>query len=94
MAGMLTDHPLKRWRQQHQLTQAQLGRQCGMKQNAISRYERGERTPREDELIHLLDATGLPVEALVLPARFLIQHPDFLNRQGRPKGSTRRKPDA
>jgi transcriptional regulator with XRE-family HTH domain len=74
----LDDHPLKRWRERHGLTQAQLAERCGVRQNAISRYERGERVPRGDDLLRLLKTTELPAEALVLPEHFLRQHPDFL----------------
>jgi transcriptional regulator with XRE-family HTH domain len=82
IAGM-TDHPLTRWRQKHHYTQMQLAERCGIRQGTLARYESGTRIPRGAHLVTLLEVTGLPAEALVLPERFLEKHPDFL----RPKHS-------
>jgi transcriptional regulator with XRE-family HTH domain len=79
MGGMaLADHPLKRWRRKHRVTQAELAQRCGMRQGTLARYEAGSRTPLGTALIRLMEVTGLPAEALVLPERFLAQRPDFL----------------
>jgi DNA-binding transcriptional regulator YiaG len=86
MGGMaLVDHPLKRWRQKHRVTQAELARQCGMRQGTLARYEAGSRVPRGAALIRLMEATGLPAEALILPVRFLEQRPDFLRPKRPPE---------
>jgi transcriptional regulator with XRE-family HTH domain len=77
MAGM-ADHPLTRWRQKHRKTQAELAQLCGIRQGTLARYESGTRIPRGTHLEKLMEVTGLPAEALVLPERFLAQRPDFL----------------
>jgi hypothetical protein len=45
--------------------------------------ESGLRIPLDDKLEALLNYTGLPAEAFVLPERFLKDHPDFLRKYGR-----------
>lgn len=75
--AIMTDHPLKRWRHREGITQAELARRCGVRINTVARWERGEQVPRGALLVKLLDATGLPADAIVTPERFLEQHPDF-----------------
>jgi hypothetical protein len=53
----------------------------------VSLIENGLRVPLDDKLEALLDYTGLPAEAFVLPERFLEEHPAFLRKYGqKPKG--------
>jgi transcriptional regulator with XRE-family HTH domain len=75
---MAQDSPLRRWRRQQRLTQAALAQRLQLKPDTISRYEQGSRIPRGEELERLLDLTQLPADALVLPRRYLRDHPDFL----------------
>ena len=84
------DHPLVRWRYKHQLSQEELGQRSGLSQQAIAAYENYQRTPRGTSLRKLLDVTGLPLEALIFPAPFLREHPDFLAE--RPQRGRRRRP--
>jgi hypothetical protein len=51
----------------------------------ISHIERYFRTPRVDLLKILIEHTGLPTEAFILPERFLEAHPDFLRKKPRPR---------
>jgi transcriptional regulator with XRE-family HTH domain len=71
------DHPLSRWRAKHRIDQRELAQQCQLSQQAISAYEQGTRVPRGDALKRLLEVTGIPIEALIFPAEFLEQHPEF-----------------
>ena len=80
-------HPLKQWREREGLNQQALADACGISQSMISLIESGLRIPLDDALEALLDYTGLPAEAFMLPERFLAQHPDFLRKSRRkPKG--------
>jgi transposase len=72
------DHPLARWRQQHHKTQAELAALTGIRQGTLARYESGTRIPRKAHLLTLMEITGLPAEAFVLPEQFLRDHPNFL----------------
>jgi transcriptional regulator with XRE-family HTH domain len=80
------DHPIGRWRKRHHISQDELGRRCQLSQKTISAYESGTRVPRGESLMRLMRETSLPLEALIFPGRFLLEHPDFLMeppRQGR-----------
>jgi transcriptional regulator with XRE-family HTH domain len=82
------DHPIGRWRHRHQVTQAQLAERCGLSQQAIAAYESGHRTPRGASLTKLIEATSIPLEALIFPEAYLRDHPDYLTeppRQRRPR---------
>jgi transcriptional regulator with XRE-family HTH domain len=80
-------HPLRQWRDQQGLSQDQLAEMAETTQGMISHIERYFRVPRVDIIEKLLDCTGLPAEAFVLPERFLKEYPDFLRKYGRrPKG--------
>jgi transcriptional regulator with XRE-family HTH domain len=78
VVAIMTDHPLKRWRRKHNLTQAQVAERCDVRANTVARWERGEQIPRGEYLDRLLDLTGLPTDAVIRPERFLAEHPDFL----------------
>jgi transcriptional regulator with XRE-family HTH domain len=80
-------HPLRLWREKHGVNQRDLARACGISQGMLSLVESGLRIPLDDNLEALLNYTGLPAEAFVLPERFLKDHPDFLRKyKKRPKG--------
>ena len=82
------DHPLTRWRHHNHKTQEELAELCGIRQGTLARYESGTRSPRKAHLLTLMEVTGLPAEAFVLPQEFLQQHPNFL----RPKPKARPTP--
>jgi transcriptional regulator with XRE-family HTH domain len=73
------------------MQQQELADACGISQSMVSLIESGLRIPLDQTLEALLDFTGLPVEAFVLPERFLTEQPNFLRkyrRRGkRPGGS-------
>jgi transcriptional regulator with XRE-family HTH domain len=51
-------HPLRRWRLNHDLTQAQLGERVGVAKSAISKYEAGG-IPKRATMERLGTVTGL-----------------------------------
>jgi DNA-binding XRE family transcriptional regulator len=83
-------HPLRQWRDQRSLSQEQLAEMTGISQGMISHIERYFRNPRIDILKVLLEHTGLPTDALILPERFLEEHPDFFSAP-RPKPPLQKK---
>ena len=89
---MAMDTPLRRWRRQHGYTQAQLAERCGVTANTIARYEEGRRIPRGAQLDRLIELTRLPTDALVRPARYLQDHPKFLQRWASPVPPHRGRP--
>ena len=46
-------------RKTHGMTQADLGRACGLTQSVIARFESKKSVPQLDTLIRILDALGL-----------------------------------
>jgi transcriptional regulator with XRE-family HTH domain len=78
-------HPLRLWREKYGVHQRDLAQDCGISQGMLSLVESGLRIPLDDNLEALLNYTGLPAEAFVLPERFLHEHPDFLRKYRRPK---------
>ena len=72
------DSPLRRWRQEHGFTQAQVATACGVKISAVSRWEQGRRKPFDEALLRLMELTHIPAEALMFPVRCLEQHPTYL----------------
>jgi transcriptional regulator with XRE-family HTH domain len=83
-------HPLRQWRDQQGLSQTQLAELAGTTQGMIGHIERYIRIPRPDLLERLVNCTGLPTEAFVLPERFLREQPNFLRTYGR-RGRGRRR---
>jgi transcriptional regulator with XRE-family HTH domain len=81
-------HPLRLWREKYEVNQRDLAQACGISQGMLSLVESGLRIPLDDKLEALLNYTGLPAEAFVLPERFLKDHPDFLRKYGR-RGKSR-----
>lgn len=51
---------LKEWRerQEPKLTQRQFGEQIGVTQQAVDKYESGERMPEPDVMVAIFEATG------------------------------------
>lgn len=88
MPGM--DHPLTRWRHQHEKTQVELSQLSGIRQGTLARYESGTRIPRKAHLLTLMQVTGLPLEALIFPDTYLQEHPDFLREPIRQPGLRKR----
>lgn len=52
------DHPLKRYRERHRLTQGQMGVLIGVTTASISRFESGDREPSFDTMRRILEVTG------------------------------------
>jgi transcriptional regulator with XRE-family HTH domain len=74
-------HPLRQWRGVYGVTQDELSAWIGMSQGGISHVERFSRRPHGIAfMVRLMERTGLPMEAFILPERFLQQYPDFLQR--------------
>lgn len=76
-------HPLRETREAQGLSQRQLGELAGVSDSTICEIERRQRVPREDTCYRLLQALGLPGDALYSTfgdpwARFEPEHP---NRQ-------------
>jgi transcriptional regulator with XRE-family HTH domain len=61
----MIEHPLKKYRDDHGLTQGELGRLLGVTKGSISRWENGHRAPRRRELPVIAEKTGIaPAELL------------------------------
>ena len=56
-----------RYRTDHGLSQAALGRRIGMPQPQVARIEAGDHTPSTETLLRLADALGLEVELSIRP---------------------------
>jgi transcriptional regulator with XRE-family HTH domain len=82
-------HPLRLWRERQGLNQQAFAARCDISQSMVSLIETGLRVPLDDTLVRLMEYTGLPAEAFVLPERFLQEQPDFLQKYG-PRGKGRR----
>jgi transcriptional regulator with XRE-family HTH domain len=78
-------HPLRQWRDRWGLSQTQLAAMASTTQGMIGHIERYIRTPRPRLMERLVDCTGLPIEAFVLPERFVRESPNFLRRSRRPR---------
>jgi transcriptional regulator with XRE-family HTH domain len=76
-------HPLRLWREHHRLSQQAFADACRLSQPMLSQIETGHRVPLNAILERLMDYTGLPAEAFLLPERFLRENPDFLRRRRR-----------
>jgi transcriptional regulator with XRE-family HTH domain len=74
-------------RQQAGLTQAELGRLVGEKQQIIAFWEQSDKPPRSDVLPKLARVLGVPVEALLSPSAPV---PSLLPRKGGPVGKVRK----
>jgi len=55
---------LRKFRAEHNLSQAKLAKLVGCSSNMIAMYERGENKPRERQVLKLAAALGVPVTAL------------------------------
>jgi transcriptional regulator with XRE-family HTH domain len=89
------DSPLRRWRRSQGLTQAELAQRCGVELNTVARWEQQIRIPRGEQLEKLAEVTGLSLEALLFPARYLRDHSDFLTayaEQPPQRGRRRKEP--
>jgi transcriptional regulator with XRE-family HTH domain len=78
MEHMAMDTPLRRWRRSQQLRQEDLDARLGVPKGSIARWEQTLRIPRKETLERVADFTGLPIEAIMYPERFLREHPEFL----------------
>jgi hypothetical protein len=78
-------HPLRQWRDRYGISQTTLAELAGTTQGMIGHMERYFRIPRPKLLERLMDCTGLPVEAFLLPERFVLEYPNFLRKYRRPR---------
>lgn len=58
---MTEKHPLKQFRDDHELSQSALGAKVGVDEMTVSRWERGESQPRRGIWPKLEEVTGLPI---------------------------------
>jgi transcriptional regulator with XRE-family HTH domain len=77
-------HPLRQWRELHDVSQEAVADACGISQAAISYIEAGKKAPRGKVVEALHDYTGLPPEAFLWWERFLKEEPNFLRKYRRP----------
>jgi len=58
-------HPLKQFREENGLTQQELGKELGVSENTVWRWENGVRSPRPKLMPRIIQKTGLtPGEVL------------------------------
>ena len=82
---MLIAERIKRLRQEHNMTQGELGKKIGIHQKQISAYERGRNIPSTDILIKLAEAFDVTLDYLAFeakgqPAKLNIQDRELLRR--------------
>lgn len=58
-------HPIRRFRKENGLTQAQLAERIGVNDVTISRWESFLREPDHNELIRIEAETGIPIAEIV-----------------------------
>ena len=59
-------HPLKKWRLDQGLTQAEASGKLGLKSaQAWSKYERGERWPEGEVMRQMIDLTGVTADEIM-----------------------------
>lgn len=58
---------LVRYRSDHQLTQAQLARELGVRRETVSRWEEGEQTPKITSLLLLSGKLGIKLLLYIAP---------------------------
>lgn len=62
----MQEHPLRTWRQNHNLTQPQAAQRLGLTEPTLSRYESGKRMPRLKRAAKLSEITGIPLDQFVM----------------------------
>ena len=82
---MLIAERIKRLRQEHNMTQGELGKKIGIHQKQISAYERGRNIPSTDILIKLAEVFDVTLDYLAFeakgqPAKLNIQDRELLRR--------------
>jgi transcriptional regulator with XRE-family HTH domain len=90
--GTPPNHPLRLWREAHDISQKALAESCGISQAMISYIEWGTKLPWRDVLDQLCERTGLPLEAFLRWRQFMADVGDeagFLRKYG-PRGKGRR----
>lgn len=63
--AMISTSPIRRFRDDHKLTQADLGERVGVTAATISRWEQGLREPRGEQRRRLCEVIGIPVGKLL-----------------------------
>jgi len=59
------DNPLKKWRDDRELSQLEAGRLVGVDEMTFSRWERGEHLPRKKRWSKIEEVTGITPSQLV-----------------------------
>lgn len=62
---MAAEHPLKKYRADHGLTQGALAKQLGVTTAAVCRWESGQRAPRRRDLPRISESTGIAAADLL-----------------------------
>ncbi|WP_410052704.1 helix-turn-helix transcriptional regulator [Bradyrhizobium sp. SZCCHNRI1073] len=60
----MAEHPLKKYRSERGITQAELAGELGVWSVTVSRWERGDRTPRPKDAKRISEHTGISVGEL------------------------------
>lgn len=58
-------HPLKQYREEHQLSQPELAALLGVTKATICRWENGQRAPRRRDIPGIVEKTGIEPSALM-----------------------------
>lgn len=61
----MTEHPLKKYRADHGLTQEDFANELGVWPLTVSRWETFKRTPRLQDAKRISEKTGIPVAELL-----------------------------
>jgi transcriptional regulator with XRE-family HTH domain len=80
------NHPLRLWREAHNLSQKEVAEACQMTQAMISYIEAGKKLPWRDALESLRTYTGLPTDAFLRWREFMAEvggEEKFLRKYGR-----------
>jgi transcriptional regulator with XRE-family HTH domain len=84
--GTPIDHPLRLWREAHNLSQQEVADACELTQAMISYIEADKKLPWRDALERLRTYTGLPLDAFLRWREFLQEiggEEGFLRKYGR-----------
>jgi transcriptional regulator with XRE-family HTH domain len=84
--GTPPNHPLRLWREAHNVSQEDLAKDCGVSQAMISYIEWDKKLPWRDVLLCLCQQTGLPLDAFLRWQDFMAEiggEGKFLRKYGR-----------
>jgi transcriptional regulator with XRE-family HTH domain len=84
--GTPPSHPLRLWREAHDISQKELAEACGISQAMISYIEWDTKLPWRDSLEKLRARTGLPLDAFLRWQQFMEEvggEEGFLRKYGK-----------